>query len=126
MQYFFHFALLIEGVRRGNADDNQAEEFRIPVVVRDEEARSFLKGFHPKDVRKREFSMDRLKQRLVPILGSELVYGTKSHAYSQEQRPLPFQLVVNASIKKKSDGTVLQRFHLVGTRVDKHVNHVHH
>ena len=105
--------MLIESVvaRHGNEDP-----VRIPVLVRGEEARHFLHGFHPKDVRNRKSTLDRLKQRLLPLLGSHLVYGESSPGQEEQQKPRPFRLVIRASAGK---GEGSKKYHLTGTRLGK-------
>lgn len=112
LHYRFNFALLIEPViARHEIEDS----VRIPILVRGEEARHFLHGFHPKDVRNRKSTLDRLKQRLLPLLGSQLVYG-KSASSQDQQKPHPFRLVIRATAGK---GEGSKKYHLTGTRLGK-------
>jgi hypothetical protein len=114
LHYRYNFALLIEPFPR---DHSNEEPLRIPVLVRDEEAKHFLHGFHPQDVRNRDSTLDRLKKRLLPLLGSQLVY--KEQPSIQEQKSRPLRLVIRVSTNKRTDGTLQRRHYLTGTRLGK-------
>ncbi|UZJ53037.1 hypothetical protein CBS101457_002357 [Exobasidium rhododendri] len=120
LHYSFSFALCVEDLAytRNTKTQEEAKEddsgpVMLPVVVRGEEARHFLHGFHPKDIRDRKATMDRLKKRLLPLLGSKIIYG---HA-EKEPSPSKFALLANGSMLP--DGSVRPRYYLTNTRLIK-------
>jgi hypothetical protein len=116
--YSFNFAFGIESPPRTRhttgqkeADEDQPGSDLIPVVVRGKAAEQFLHGFHPKDVRNRLTTLDKLKRRLLPLLGSQIVYGHDEH---QAQ---PFRFVLTTRAKKMPDGSIAPHYYLTSTRL---------
>jgi hypothetical protein len=114
LQYRFNFALLMEDPDQSDNGSQEDPGTRIPVVVRGEEANRFLHGFHPKDVKNRKSTQDRLKKRLLPLLGSECL-----KLDTVEQEPLPFLFAVQTRKAVLSDGSLRPRYFLTNTRLGK-------
>lgn len=114
LQYRFNFALLIESTEALSSKKSITNPTRIALLVRGEAASKFLHGFHPKDVRNRASTMKRLQRRLLPLLGSKLVYGEEA---IEVKRPLPFRFAVRAHLAQKGANPLTKRFSLTSTRL---------
>lgn len=121
LEFRFNFALMVEQTDQelaalGHSLEGEYERAKHIIRVRDQDAKHFLHGFHPADVRRRPSTMNRLKQRLLPLLGARRVFGDGA---GRSQEPLPFAFGVEAHAVKLPDGRHDTRYYLTHTRLAK-------